>query len=64
MTNSMRKRRRELDITQEELARMAGITRGYVVTLENKNRKPSVEVALKIANALDCDVEDIFLRKT
>ena len=56
---------RELrNMTQEELAFKAGITSRTLISYENdvmKLRKASYERLKRIADALDCSVDDIFL---
>ena len=48
-------------ITQEELARSAGITRYYLSSLENgKAKNPSVELMKKIAKKLEMTVGELF----
>lgn len=42
-------------LTQNQLARLAGISRTMVTEIENGNANPSVDVAKKIANALGFD---------
>ncbi|HDR7446062.1 helix-turn-helix transcriptional regulator [Bacillus cereus group sp. BfR-BA-01119] len=52
--------RKEKGITQEGLALKVGITRAYLSNLENGKHKPSLDVALKIAEILESTVEKIF----
>lgn len=47
-------------LTQEELAKLAGIKRNYYGLIENGKRNPSLEIAMKIAKALNEKVEDVF----
>lgn len=58
--NKITNLRKEKNITQEELALKVGITRAYLSNLENGKYKPSLNVALKIAGALESAVEKIF----
>ncbi|MGG3115253.1 helix-turn-helix transcriptional regulator [Bacillus paranthracis] len=58
--NKIPKLRREKKITQEELSSKVGITRAYLSNIENGKHKPSLDVALKIAKALNTTVEKIF----
>ena len=48
------------DLTQEELARRAGVTRQTIIAMEKGNYIPSVLLALRIAVELNCRVEDLF----
>jgi putative transcriptional regulator len=40
------------NLTQEQLAKMVGISRTMITEIENGNANPSVEVAKKIASVL------------
>jgi transcriptional regulator with XRE-family HTH domain len=46
--------------TRGEIARAAGIRREYLQQLLTGNHIPSVEVALRIARALNTSVEDLY----
>lgn len=48
------------DLTQADLAAMAGVTRRSVNAIETGRMVPSVLLALKIARALGVSVETIF----
>lgn len=48
------------DLTQGDLAAMAGVTRRSVNAIETGRMVPSVLLALKIARALGVSVETIF----
>ena len=52
--------RQEKNMTQEQLAEAAGISREAVCGIECSRYNPSLLVAFKIADALDVDVYDIF----
>lgn len=52
--------RKEKGITQKKLSLEVGITRAYLSNLENGKHKPSLEVALRIAEILESTVEKIF----
>ena len=43
------------NLTQEQLAKMVGISRTMITEIENGNANPSVEVAKKIASVLGFD---------
>ena len=47
-------------LTQAELADRAGVSRKTVNTVENGVFVPSTVVALKLAGALGCSVEELF----
>ncbi|TYB91467.1 MAG: helix-turn-helix transcriptional regulator [Kosmotoga sp.] len=47
-------------LTQEELAKMTGVTRQTIIAIEQGKFNPSVKLALKIARVLDKKVEELF----
>ncbi len=54
------KRLQNGDITQEELAIKAEVSRQTINAIEKGKFNPSVKLALKIAKIFNCSVEDIF----
>ena len=48
------------EMTQEELARLAGCTRQTIIALEQGKYVPSIELAFKIARALSVPLEEVF----
>lgn len=48
--------RKSKRITQEELAKRAGISRTNITRFEGGDYNPSVEMLVKIANAMDMNV--------
>jgi putative transcriptional regulator len=60
LANSLKDRRTELGLTQAELAERVGVTRKTVNTVENGVFTPSTTLALKLAEALDRTVEQLF----
>lgn len=55
------RRRKELGLTQSQLAQRIGVQPNYIVYLEKGERKPSDRTVLKIARALDLDRGDLYL---
>lgn len=47
-------------LSQEELAAQVGTTRQTISSLERGTSLPSVTLAIAIARALDCTVEELF----
>lgn len=45
--------REKAELSHEEVAKLIGKTRQYYSMIENGNRNPSVEVAMKIASVLN-----------
>lgn len=58
---SIKEKREEKGMSQEELSRLSGVSRATISNLEtNDMAKTSTGTLLKIAQALDCKVTDIF----
>ena len=57
---AVRRRRRELDLSQEELAERAELHRTYVSDIERGDRNPSLENIEKLARALNLKVSELF----
>jgi len=58
--NRLRSLRLAKSLSQSSLADMAGITRQAVCAIEANQYLPTTAVALRLASALDCRVEDLF----
>ena len=58
--NRLREKREAAGWTQAELAERIGVSRKTVNTVENGVFIPSTLVALKLAGALGCPVEELF----
>lgn len=57
---AIRRRRRELDLSQEELAERAELHRNYVSGIETGTRNPSLKNIEKLAKALDISIARLF----
>lgn len=61
ITNCIRRLRFDHDeMTQEELAKRAGVTRQTIIALEAGKYTPSLSLAFRIARAFNKRVEDVF----
>jgi len=60
LQNTIKVQRAMRDLTQADLAALAGVTRRSVNAIETGRMVPSVLLALKIARALGVSVETIF----
>ncbi|MCI9007988.1 MAG: helix-turn-helix transcriptional regulator [Lachnospiraceae bacterium] len=60
MRNRIKQLRKEAGLRQEDLARLAGVSRQTIIAIENDKYDPSLELAMKIAGLLKLYVEDIF----
>ncbi|MBD2447395.1 helix-turn-helix transcriptional regulator [Nostoc sp. FACHB-152] len=58
---AVRRRRRELDLSQEQLAEQAGLHRTYISNLERGELNPSLETIEKLANALSLSIPALFI---
>ena len=56
----IRGRRKEVGLSQQALAKSAGVSRQTIITMEQGNYAPSVYLALRVADALDTDVETLW----
>lgn len=59
--NAIKSIRIEEQMTQEEFANKAGISRSYLGDLENNRKSPSVETLQKIATALNKKIKIDFI---
>ena len=57
----IRERRRQLDLTQEEVAQRIKTTGPYITHLETGKRHPSSKVVVKLSDALGLDSGELFL---
>jgi len=59
--NEIRRWRQENSVmTQAELARLCGVTRQTIIALEAQKYSPSLELAFRLARALDRNLEEVF----
>lgn len=64
MQNSVKSRREELGMTQEELANKSNVSRPTISMIEtNSLENIESKTMLKLAIALDCDIGDIFFKE-
>lgn len=52
--------RQTKDLSQEDLARLSGVTRPAVSHIESGRRKPSLQMSLKLAEGLETRLSDIL----
>ena len=64
ITNNIRKYRFNNDeMTQQQLADKAGVTRQTIVAMEKGKYSPSLELAFKIAHVFNAPLEEVFAYK-
>lgn len=61
MANIVKEVREQRHIKQEDLAKLSGISRRSLVSIETKQSVPSVETALRLSRALQVDVDKLFI---
>jgi molybdate-binding protein/DNA-binding XRE family transcriptional regulator len=60
MENGVRRLRAARGLGQQELARLAGISRQTLGSIESGRSDPSTGIALALSRALECTVEELF----
>ena len=60
LANRLRVGRAERRMTQQELARLVGVTRQTISSIENNEYVPSALLAFVLAKRLDMPVDEIF----
>ncbi len=60
MDNNIKEIRSKLGMTQEDLARKAGVRRETIVFLEQGKYNPSLGLANEVAKALKKRIDDVF----
>ena len=60
MGKKIRRKRREMDITQAQLAELAGISTAFVGHIERGTRVLSVETLCRICKALGVSADDLL----
>lgn len=61
--NDIRAIRKRFRITQTQLASHLGITQSYLSMLERGERRIDLDMAVKIAAALGCSVDDLIVKE-
>ena len=64
MAALLRTVRRQRGLTLEELAEQTGLTKSYLSKVERRRSTPSIAVALRVAQALEVDVAQLFSERT
>jgi putative transcriptional regulator len=60
MKNRIRVLRAEREMTQEELAELAGVTRNTIISMEKNKYCPSLKLAYRIAHIFGIGIDDVF----
>ena len=60
MENTIRNKRKELGLSQEELAKKCGVSRQTVNAIENNKYDPTLALAFCLAKELQVTVDELF----
>ncbi|WP_276949217.1 helix-turn-helix transcriptional regulator [Enterocloster lavalensis] len=60
MKNSIRDKRKQQGLSQEELAKKCGVSRQTVNAIENDKYDPTLALAFHLARELDTTVDKLF----
>ena len=60
MENIIRNKRKELGLSQEELAKKCGVSRQTVNAIENNKYDPTLALAFCLAKELQITVDELF----
>lgn len=58
--NHLKEFRAKIDVNQQEMGRLVGVSRQTISQIERGDYSPSVTLAIKIAKIFNARVEDIF----
>lgn len=61
MKNSIRTIRKDMKISQEELARLCNVTRQTINAIENNKYDPTLGLAFKLSKNLSTTVDKLFI---
>ncbi len=61
MENKIRSKRKELGLSQEELAKRCGVSRQTVNAIENNKYAPTLALAFSLAKELQVTVDELFI---
>lgn len=55
--------RRNLGLSQRQIAEKCGVTQQFIQQIESGKKNPSVKVLTKLAEALDSSIDELFDKK-
>lgn len=61
MKNKVKELRKVRGFRQEDLARIANVSRQTIIAIENNKYNPTLELAIKLAKILKTPVEELFI---
>jgi putative transcriptional regulator len=60
LKNRLKERRAALNVNQQEMGRLCGVSRQTISLIERGDYSPSIVLAMKLADVCGVKVEDIF----
>lgn len=63
IAESIKKKREEYDIEQQELAQRIGVNKSFLSAVEGGTRTPSLAVTIALADTLHCSIDELIGRK-
>ncbi len=63
MENRIRERRKEMGLSQDELAKKCGVSRQTINAIENNKYDPTLSLAFSLARELNTEVDSLFIFK-
>lgn len=63
MENRIRERRKEMKISQEELAKKCGVSRQTINAIENNKYDPTLSLAFALSRELGMLVDELFISR-
>lgn len=61
MKNNIKAFRKDLNLTQDDLAKAVDVTRQTIISLENGKYVASLQLAFKLAKYFGVTIEDLFV---
>lgn len=60
LKNNLKQVRQKKGLTQEELGANVGVSRQTIISIERYRYKPTLELAMKLAEGLNIKIEKLF----
>lgn len=60
ITFFIRKIREEKGLSQEQLARISGVSASHIGYIENGEREPTISILCKLAKALNVSLDELY----
>ena len=60
LVNRVKDFRKGINLTQEELASRAGVSRQTIISIEKNKFVPGLDVAMKISSSLNTPIDKLF----